>query len=1476
METAGLVIGVVGLAGLFNSCLEALDKLQSYRTFGNDSHILDTRFNATKARFERWGPGVGIERGQLMHPHHPALDDKVSSDAVAKLLHVIVEAICNPGNVASHRARGVGFDSDGSLEGGRHTLRNVTHESRKKKVAWALWGKGKRSEQVEIFETLVQQLHNLVPPSTGNDPWSVPKRDVPSTNTLTKGANLIHGWSDEMRRILKRLEENARAETRRQVHAWLSSCPPDERYHDSLHKRLPGTCKWILDRTVFIRWLVESVSPKLLWVNGHAGFGKTILCAHLADHLASTLGAPVAHFFFSSDHASREDPFLALRSWVSQIISQNDDAFEHAWQSWLSDADLLANRVTVMNLFKQVVHDIPGCTLIADGLDECTHTNNNGWPIARFLRNVIDAVAGTGTRVLFVSRDEPGIRDVLMNDAHVTFDEYRIMPEDVLPDTNAYAHAIVNRKLSNKSDDVRSTLSEAMSDRCQGQFLWLKMQEECLRGGMNKKQLRQAIEKTPTGLNSLYDHNWTRIANLGEEARHRAFALLRWAAFSFRPLTVFEITDAVLILTSGDLMPDDFPDAVDDEYIKSEIIGLCSPLLEVTNRNTESTPGRRTVQLSHFSVHQYLLWKLPSPSWIYQENMLQISQEKIQNTLLAKACVQYLRLPQIWKKTPDDSLSIGVSLRDYAATTLHQHINSGLNDNKELMSLLVQFFNKENPVWNTWRAFIENKNRTNAEAETLPPSPLYYAVKMKLEGLAKALIFEQNVNEPSSLGRTPLGIACAKGFNDLVALLLSEGADFCTAYKKQTPLFAASSNGHTRVVELLLNAGADETIGDENGRTPLYIASCNGYIGVVELFLHREGDLTTQDNDGWTLLLVASDNGHAEVVKMLLEKGADFTTQNNHGWTPLNAASNNGHAEVVKMLLETGADFTTQNNHGWTPLNTASDSGHVQIVKMLLEKGADLTTQNNHGWTPLNAASDSGHAEVVKMLLEKGADFTTQNNDGWTPLNVASNNGHAAVVKMLLEKGADFTTQNNDGWTPLNVASSKGHAEVVKMLLEKGADFMTHNSNGWTPMHVASDNGHAEVVKMLLEKGADLTTQNNDGWTPLNMASSKGHAEVVKMLLEKGADLTTQNNDGWTPLNVASSNGHAEVVKMLLEKGADLTTQNNDGWTPLNVASSKGHAEVVKMLLEKGADLTTQNNDGWTPLNVASSNGHAEIVKMLLEKGADLTTHNSNGWTPLHVASNNGHAEVVKMLLEKGADLTTQNNDGWTPLHVASNNGHAEVVKMLLDKGADLTTQSNDDWTPLHVASDRGHVDVVELLLRAPHFSKPEADALGRTALFLASRSGQVDVVQYLLSLKRFDPDTKNYYGSTALSTAVANGHYKVVELLIAAGVYAQDQLHVGRSLLWWASRAGKPQMIKLLSHPMELGETFSQADKAVTAFDTTAAWCDACTLNVSSSSGFYSCLECYGFVLCSDCQERGFQCRDQAHALMVNLSKKS
>ena len=104
MESVGLVIGVVGFASLFSTCLEALDKVQSYSSPSTDSHILNTRFKATRARFEQWGRGVGIKQGRLLENHHPALDDEDTSPAVCDLLEIIIKTICDAGDDVSVRS----------------------------------------------------------------------------------------------------------------------------------------------------------------------------------------------------------------------------------------------------------------------------------------------------------------------------------------------------------------------------------------------------------------------------------------------------------------------------------------------------------------------------------------------------------------------------------------------------------------------------------------------------------------------------------------------------------------------------------------------------------------------------------------------------------------------------------------------------------------------------------------------------------------------------------------------------------------------------------------------------------------------------------------------------------------------------------------------------------------------------------------------------------------------------------------------------------------------------------------------------------------------------------------------------------------------------------------------------------------------------------------------------------------------------
>ncbi|KAM0364098.1 hypothetical protein ACHAPK_010973 [Fusarium culmorum] len=282
-----------------------------------------------------------------------------------------------------------------------------------------------------------------------------------------------------------------------------------------------------------------------------------------------------------------------------------------------------ATRADVIAVFTQLLHTIPGCTFVADGLDECTHLDNSSSSVKKFLHDVTNAVVGTHARVLFVSRGEPEIRQALIEDAPESFAEYKIMPEDVRSDTAVFSRDIVNRKLPNKTDDVLSTLSETMTDRCQGQFLWLRLQEDSLRAGMNKKQLQHAIEDTPTGLNDLYNDNWTRITQLKEWEKKRAFALLRWTAFELRPLTVSEITEAVLVVECEDLLLEDLPDAVDDHYVNTEIVGLCGPLVEVRNDYSNPSVGQQTV----LDSTKQSLANLP---------------EELHNTVLAKACLHII------------------------------------------------------------------------------------------------------------------------------------------------------------------------------------------------------------------------------------------------------------------------------------------------------------------------------------------------------------------------------------------------------------------------------------------------------------------------------------------------------------------------------------------------------------------------------------------------------------------------------------------------------------------------------------------------------------------------------------------------------------------------------------------------------------------------------------------------------------------
>ena len=373
-----------------------------------------------------------------------------------------------------------------------------------------------------------------------------------------------------------------------------------------------------------------------------------------------------------------------------------------------------------------------------------------------------------------------------------------------------------------------------------------------------------------------------------------------------------------------------------------------------------------------------------------------------------------------------------------------------------------------------------------------------------------------------------------------------------------TPLYLAAQHGHADVVALLLSKGADpEKL--SQGSVPLIVASYLGYAQVVKLLISN-GARIEASHSGRTSLYFAIEQGHIQVVKTLLEARANKEVLCN-GKTPLFRAAELGSIELVILLLQAGARADNSCN-GLTPEEIALQGGHNHVARMLtsyriidlVSKGKfdDLTALINPDIVNkvphlLHIASANGNLEIVKLLLRARASVNKELR-GATPLSIATYNRHAAVVKCLLQAGANPEIPYR-GCTPLLIAELKEYHEIVKLL-------------------------HAAQLTRRKKLHADLKTQIMKEARSLVSDSYHGRADRVSACAEPWNVNETVNDT--SALYLASQEGHEEVVGLLLSKGADLEKVCAvNGKTPLFIACQKGHLGVVVILLRHGAKTET-------------------------------------------------------------------------------------------------------------------------------------------------------------------------------------------------------------------------------------------------------------------------------------------------------------
>lgn len=128
------------------------------------------------------------------------------------------------------------------------------------------------------------------------------------------------------------------------------------------------------------------------------------------------------------------------------------------------------------------------------------------------------------------------------------------------------------------------------------------------------------------------------------------------------------------------------------------------------------------------------------------------------------------------------------------------------------------------------------------------------------------------VDEMSTNGFSPLGIAAHFGHESVVRLLLQHHADANIPSQngyRVFPIHAALGANDTAITKLLIEAGADVNAIQHGGITALHLAAQHGNIDIIIILLEHGVDISVRSDQGVSAADIAFDKGFREIGEIL-------------------------------------------------------------------------------------------------------------------------------------------------------------------------------------------------------------------------------------------------------------------------------------------------------------------------------------------------------------------------------------------------------------------------------------------------------------------------------------------------------------------------------------------------------------------------------------------------------------------------------
>ncbi|KAJ7265516.1 hypothetical protein C8J57DRAFT_389721 [Mycena rebaudengoi] len=628
--------------------------------------------------------------------------------------------------------------------------------------------------------------------------------------------------------------DDKNAEQLRNLLDWLKPLPMDARLRAILELRQPDTCKWVLEIPLFQEWKSRAAGS-LLWLNGIAGSGKTVISSVVIDHLLQTCTPDDAVIYtfceFRNQQSINPGAILCtlfselLRAYPGRITPDFDDLVREERKKQTPPQTV----ARLLDLIRRAVLRFTRVYLVLDGLDECESRSE-------LLELLPTLASDDGLHIFVASRQEVEIREAFPNADIISLET---QTDDVDGDIKLHInHELEHRRqLARLPKELKDEIQVTLESKASGMFRLVECQLDVLAQKPTPTSVRRALQNLPDKLFDVYDRILTRIHEDTVEIARRA---LRWLADVRRPIRLEELAEAVMIESSATELSTEYS-------VSSDAV-----ILEVLSSLVKHDFSDDSVSLSHMSVLEYLMSShlLQAPFNHYYFPSLPVLANEMASLLFDYMLIDDFDRPQF--ETEDE---------------------------------LDQFINEQHPFYNY--AAVYWMDYTHWIDISRPAT------------LKALLRFIQTTNGCHMLGHQvfatymsgefrkydflnhPVRLLCENGINPSViqhfpSLEISGDLIQCC-------LIASIRNEHIQLMENLLDLGIADVHGEHqclyesnNGhspapRNPLVYALDAGNLPAVRSLIERGANTSHVLTDGWTMLHSAAMSGRLEAAQMVLE-----------------------------------------------------------------------------------------------------------------------------------------------------------------------------------------------------------------------------------------------------------------------------------------------------------------------------------------------------------------------------------------------------------------------------------------------------------------------------------------------------------------------------------------------------------------------------------------------------------------------------